>query len=97
MGSQGSTIFGDGDGLKELRGLRLAMATNELSKLKFLWNGQDPQARLRIRRTCVFPLATYRHLEKQQRINAFEMKCYRKILKILWVNKQQTRMLLKRH
>ena len=65
MGSQGSTIFGDGDGLKEIRGLRLAMATNELSKLKFLWNGQDPQARLRIRRTCVFPLATYRHLEKQ--------------------------------
>ena len=70
MGSQGSTIFGDGDGLKEIRGLRLAMATNELSKLKFLWNGQDPQARLRIRRTWVFPLATYMavrfgHLEKQ--------------------------------
>ena len=47
------------------------MATNnKLSKLKFLWNGQDPQARLRIRRTCVFPLATYMavrfgHLEKQ--------------------------------
>ena len=43
---------------------------NELSKLKFLWNGQDPQARLRICRTCVFPLATYMavrfgHLEKQ--------------------------------
>ena len=51
MGSQGSTIFGDGDGLKEIRGLRLAMATNELSEWKFLWNGQDLQARLRIRRT----------------------------------------------
>ena len=50
--------FGDGDGLKEIRGSRLAMAINKLSKLKFLWNGQDPQARLRIRRTCVFPLAT---------------------------------------
>ena len=53
-----------------MRRLRLAMAINELLKLKFLWNGQDPQARLRIRRTCVFPLATYMavrrgYLEKQ--------------------------------
>ena len=30
---------GDGDGLEEIRRLRLAMAINELSKLKFLWNG----------------------------------------------------------
>ena len=70
MGCQGSTIFGDGDGLEEIRRLRRAMATNELSKLKFLWNGQNPQARLRICRTCVFLLATYMavrcgHLEKQ--------------------------------
>ena len=62
--------FGDGDGLEKIRRSRLAMAINKLSKLKFLWNGQDPQARLRIRRTCVFPLATYvavrhGHLEKQ--------------------------------
>ena len=70
MGSHESTIFGNGDGFQEMRRLRLAMAINELLKLKFLWNGQDPQARLRIRRTCVFPLATYMavrfgHLEKQ--------------------------------
>ena len=63
-------IFGDGDGLEKIRRSRFAMAINELLKLKFLWNGQDPQARLRIRRTCVFPLATYvavrrGHLEKQ--------------------------------
>lgn len=32
-----------GDMLEEIR-RRLAMATNELSMLKFLWNGQDPQA-----------------------------------------------------
>ena len=39
---------------------RLAMATNnKLSKLKFLWNGQDPQTKLTILRTCVFPIATY--------------------------------------
>ena len=79
-------IFGDGDGLEKIRRSRFAMAINELLKLKFLWNGQDPQARLRIRRTCVFPLATKLYgcetwiLGKTtlQRINAFEMKCYRK-------------------
>ena len=62
--------FGGGDRLEKIRRSRLAMAINKLSKLKFLWNGQDPQARLRIHRTCVFPLATYvavrhGHLEKQ--------------------------------
>ena len=65
----GSTISGDGDESEEIK-KRLAIATNKLSKLKFLWNGQDPQARLRIHRTCVFPSATYMavrhgHLEKQ--------------------------------
>ena len=33
----GSTVSGDGDGTEEIR--RLAMATNKLSELKFLWNG----------------------------------------------------------
>ena len=43
----GSTVSGDGDGTEEIR-RRLAMATNKLSELKFLWNGQDPQTKLRI-------------------------------------------------
>ena len=36
----------------------LAMATKKLLKLKFLWNGEDPQTKLRIPGTCVFPKAT---------------------------------------
>ena len=54
----GSTVSGDGDGTEEIR-RRLAMATNKLSELKFLWNGQDPQTKLRIVRACIFPIATY--------------------------------------
>lgn len=54
----GSTISEDGDESEEIK-RRLAMATNKLSKLKFLWNGQDLHARLRILRTRIFPLATY--------------------------------------
>ena len=84
----GSTVSGDGDGTEEIR--RLAMATNKLSELKFLWNGQDPQTKLRIVRARIFPIATYGceawTLGKTilKRITAFEKKCYRKILKISW-------------
>ena len=75
--------------MEEIR-KRLAMATNKLTKMKFLWMGQDAQANLRILRVCIFPIATYGceawMLGKTnlKRINAFEMKCYRKILRISW-------------
>lgn len=60
----GSTISGEEMGLDEIEGMkRLAMATNQetnkLSKLReFLSNGQDPQTKLRILRTCIFPIVT---------------------------------------
>ena len=54
----GSTISRGGDGSEKIR-RRLAMAKNKLSKLKFLWNGQDPQAKQRILRACVLLIATY--------------------------------------
>ena len=47
--------------------------------------------KLKVLRTCIFPIATYRCetwvLRKLdiKRINAFEMKCYRKILCITWI------------
>ena len=37
----GSVISGDGDGPEEIKG-SLALATNKLLKLKFLWHGQHP-------------------------------------------------------
>ena len=64
-----------------------AMATNKLTKMKFMW-GQDAQTKLRILRACIFPIAAYSckvwMLGKTnlKRINAFEMKCYRKNLRI---------------
>ena len=54
----GSTISPGGDGSEEIR-RRLAMAKNKLSKLKFLWNGQDPQSRQRILRAWVLLIAAY--------------------------------------
>ena len=37
----GSAISGAGDGSGEIK-RRMALATNKLLKLKFLWHGQDP-------------------------------------------------------
>ena len=54
----GSTIPADGDGMEEIR-KRLAMAMYKLTKMKFLWKGQDAQTKLRILRACIFPIATY--------------------------------------
>ena len=83
----GSAMSGDGDGIGEIM-KRLAVAMHKLTKMKFLWRGQDVQTKLRILRGCVSPVATCGceawMLGKinLKRINAFEMKCYRKILRI---------------
>ena len=54
----GSTISRGGDRSEQIR-RRLAMAKNKLSKLKFLWNGQDPHAKQRILIACVLLIARY--------------------------------------
>ena len=85
----GSTITSNGDGITEIR-KRLAAATEKLGKMKTLWKGQDNSTKLRILRTCVFPTATYgcetwtTNKTITKLINAFEMKCYRRILRVSW-------------
>ena len=85
----GSTISGDGDGMEEIR-KRLAMAMHKITKIKFLWKSQDAQTKLRMLRACIFSVATYccevwmLGKTNLKRINTFEMKCYRKILRISW-------------
>ena len=85
----GCTISEDKVGREEKR-KRLAMAMHKQTKMKFLWKGQDAQTKLRILRACIFPVATYGcqawALGKTnlKRINAFEMKCYRKMIRNSW-------------
>ena len=54
----GSTISGAGDWVEEIR-KRLAMAMHKLTKMKFLWEEEDPQTKLRILWACIFHIATY--------------------------------------
>ena len=85
----GAKIQGDGDNSKEIRS-RLAMGLQALIGMKKLWRGQDKVTKLRILRACVFPVATYAcetwvlRKAEEQRISAFENKCYRRILRVPW-------------
>ncbi len=70
---------------------RLAMAVQALNNMQYMWKSASKELKLKVLRTCIFPIATYgcetwvlRKLDIK-RINAFEMKCYRKILRIPWI------------
>ena len=80
----------NGDGASNIKQL-LAMAVQALNNMQYVWKSASKQLKLKVLRTCIFPIATYgcetwvlRKLDTK-RINAFEMKCYRKILRIPWI------------
>ena len=62
-----------------------------LNNMQYLWKSASKELKLKVLRTCIFPIATYgcetwilRKLDIKI-INAFEMKCYRNILRIPWI------------
>ena len=90
----GSLIAYNGDGIKEIR-RRLGMASKKLKSLKKVWNGIDDKTKLKFLRYLIFPVATYGSetlsisKEAEKKINAFEFRCYRKILRIPWTAKKK--------
>ena len=67
------------------------MAVQALNNMQYLWKSASKELKLKVLRTCIFPIGTYgcetwvlRKLDIK-RINAFEMKCYRKVLRIPWI------------
>ena len=71
---------------------RLAQASNKLTKLKPFWASESKNTKLMVLRACVFPVALYgceawtlRQADREH-INAFEMRCYRRVLKIPWTH-----------
>ena len=69
------------------------MATTRLTKMISIWKGQCKKTKLRVLETVVFPTALYGceawtiNNTDAKRITSFEMKCYRKILRISWMEK----------
>ena len=86
----GATFTTNGDGASNIK-QRLAMAVQALNNMQYLWKSASKELKLKVLRTCIFPIGTYgcetwvlRKLDIK-RINAFEMKCYRKVLRIPWI------------
>ena len=97
----GARIEANGKSTPEIR-RRLAMATTRLTKMIFIWKGQCKKTKLRVLETVVFPTALYGceawtiNKTDAKRITSFEMKCYRKILRISWMEKVTNKEVLSR-
>ena len=70
------------------------MGIKALNGMKKLWQGQDKKTKLQVLKACVFPVATYAcetwilRRADENRITAFENNCYRKILRVRWVQRR---------
>ena len=88
----GARIEANGKSTPEIR-RRIAMATTRLTKMISILKGQCKKTKLRVLETVVFPTALYGceawtiNNTDAKRITSFEMKCYRKILRISWMEK----------
>ena len=97
----GAKIEANGKNTPEIR-RRLAMATSKLKKMTNIWKGQCIDTKTRVLKSTVFPTATYGcaawsiNKTDMKKITAFEMKCYRKILRISWTEKITNKEVLKR-
>ena len=94
-------IEANGKSTREIR-RRLAMATTRLTKMISIWKGQCKKTKLIVLKTVVFPTALYGceawtiNNTDAKRITSFEMKCYRKILRISWMEKVTNKEVLSR-
>ena len=67
-----------------------------------IWKGQCKKTKLRVLETVVFPTALYGceswtiNNTEAKRITSFEMKCFRKILRISWMEKVTNKEVLSR-
>ena len=87
----GAMLTTNGDGAFNIK-QGLAMAVQALNNMQYLWKSASKELKLNVLQTCIFPIATYgcetwvlRKLDIK-RINAFEIKCYHKILRIPWID-----------
>jgi hypothetical protein len=87
----GSLITWDNNCSKEIR-RRINKATGAMANLKHMWNTKKlkVESKIKLLTTCVFSVLLYasetwtlKEADKQKLL-AFEMRCYRRILKIHW-------------
>ena len=98
----GSLITAEGDCEKEIRA-RLAKGRSIGTSLRQIWrsHGITTSTKLRLLNALVWPVATYGceswtiKKREEERINAFEMKCLRQVLRVSWTAKKTNEWVLK--
>ena len=91
----GATLTKDGRSTTEVR-IRLATATSAMANLGRIWKSKSISfpTKLKLYRSLVLSILLYGceswtlSAELEKRIVAFEMKCYRKLLNIPWVERK---------
>ena len=85
----GLRIDADGKSSPDIR-RRIAIAISKLNTMAPLWKSQTTEPKWRTLKACIFPVAIYGceswtiSKTDEKKITFFEMKCYRKILRISW-------------
>ena len=87
----GTRISNDGDCEEEIK-RRIGMAKSAMANLNRIWKDHhiSKMTKLRLINLLIFPIATYGSetwtikASGRRRIEAFEMSCYRSMLRILW-------------
>jgi len=91
----GSLITEDAADVKDIRE-KLARGLNTITTLKQLWKSHNIRmdTKMKLMRALVWPVATYGceswtiKKKEEERINAFEMKCLRQILRVSWIERR---------
>ena len=96
-----SAYFGQMDNFIKLDGKsspdirrRIAIAISKLNTMTSLWKSQSTELKWRTLMACIFPVAIYGceawtiSKTDEKKITSFEMKCYRKILRISWTERK---------
>ena len=89
----GSRIDADGKSSPDFR-CRIAIAVSKLNTMAPLWKSQSTELKWRTLKACIFPVAIYGceawtiSKTDEKKITSFEMKCYRKILRISWTERK---------
>ena len=97
----GSIISNNGDINKEIQ-RRMAIALQKTRQMRKLWHGTEKNTKIRLLRALIFPIATYDceswtiNKTSERKINAFELKCYRTILRVPWTEKRSNNSIIAR-
>ena len=89
----GSRIDADGKASPDIR-RPIAIAISKLNTMAPPWKSQSTELKWRTLKACIFPFAIYDceawtiSKTDERKITSFEMKCYRKILRISWTERK---------